>query len=247
MLELPILFCLTFKITLLSVFQDLEQYPKFVKKIKLNIYIMRNLLKLKSILILSAIFFFASCSNMSDGETIIEMRNFSQMNARSIKGKTSDQSKTGQIKSISNEVSDNWTSTVFKVEDGRMVPCDNCDINDFEITQVFLKKERSSGDHTFLYRNNSTTNASHTFTGKDVIGIDLNYKGEYVRMSDIDVFSKSQDEEYSYVAELGVNVFTNESTGRTSAVYNFPVGSSAANPGNSLSGMWMRIVLDFYQ
>ena len=206
---------------------------------------MKNLLKLKSILILSAIFFLASCSDMIDGDTALEMRNFAQMDARPINSKTSDQSKTGEIKSISNEVSDTWTSTVFKVEDGRMVPCDNCDINDFEISQVFLKQERSSGDHTFLYRNNSTTNASHTFTGKDVIGIDLNYKGEYVRMSDIDVFSKSQNGEYLYVGELGVEVFTNESTGRTSAVYNFPIGSSEANPGNSLSGMWMRIVLDF--
>ncbi len=73
----------------------------------------------------------------------------------------------------------------------------------------------------------------------------MNYNGEYVRMSDIDVFSQSQDREYSYAGELGVSVFTNESTGMTSAVYNFPILSTEDDPGNSLSGMWMRIVLDF--
>ena len=204
---------------------------------------MKNLLKLSSILVLLASFFLASCSeeNMSETGAAVKMRNFAQADAGS------DQSKSGEIEYVSNKVSDTWTSTVFKVVEGRMVPCDDCDINDFEITQVFLKQARWLEDHTFLYRNNSTTNASHTFTGKDVIGIDLNYKGEYVRMSDIDVFSKSQNGEYLYVGELGVEVFTNESTGRTSAVYNFPIGSSEANPGNSLSGMWMRIVLDFNQ
>ena len=208
---------------------------------------MKNLLKLTSVLILTASFFLASCSednmedNMIEGETALTMRNFAQADAQSYL------SKTGKIKSISNEVSDNWTSTVFKVVEGRMVPCDDCDINDFEISQVFLKQGMLSEDHTFLYRNNSTTNASHMFTGEDVIGIDLNYKGEYVRMSDIAVFSQSQDGQYSYTDELGINVFTNESTGKTSAVYNFPIGSNEDDPGNSLSGMWMRIVLDFNQ
>jgi hypothetical protein len=96
-----------------------------------------------------------------------------------------------------------------------------------------------------LYGNQSTTNATHTFTGEDVIGIDMNYIGEYVRMSDIDVFSQSQDGEYSYAGELGVEGFTNESTGKISAVYNFPILSNEDDPGNSLSGMWMRIVIDF--
>jgi hypothetical protein len=207
---------------------------------------MKNLLKLSSILVFSAIFFLASCSqeNMSETGAVVKMRNFAQADTESDLLK---KGKTGEINSISNEVSDTWTSTVFKVMEGRMVPCNDCDINDFEISQVFLKQGRWSEDHTFLYRNNSNTNASHTFTGKDVIGIDLNYKGEYVRMSDIDVFSQSQEEEYSYLDELGVEVFTNESTGKTSAVYNFPIGSNQNDPGNSLSGMWMRIVLDFNQ
>ncbi|MFL3662156.1 MAG: hypothetical protein ACI6PN_10440 [Polaribacter sp.] len=134
------------------------------------------------------------------------------------------------------------TSTVFKVVDGRMVPCDDCDINDFEITQVFLLNPQAQ---TSLYLNGAATNVSYMFTGEDVIGIDLNYKGEYVRMSDIDVFSQSEDGEYSYTDELGINVFANESAGTKSAVYNFPIGSSEANPQNSYSGMWMRIVLDF--
>ena len=178
---------------------------------------------------------------MSEPGAVVKMRNFAQAEAKSF------QSKSGEIESISNEVSDTWTSTVFKVVEGRMVPCDECDINDFEIFQVFLKQGRLSEDKTSLYRNNSTTNASHTFTGEDVIGIDLNYKGEYVRMSDIDVFSQSEDGEYSYTDELGINVFANESAGTTSVVYNFPIGSSEANPENSYSGMWMRIVLDFNQ
>ncbi|MDE0967748.1 MAG: hypothetical protein OR998_06610 [Flavobacteriaceae bacterium] len=103
-----------------------------------------------------------------------------------------------------------------------------------------------SENHTFLYQNNSTTNATHTFTGEDIIGIDMNYNGEYVRMSDIDVFSEEYREQYySSLGELGVGVFANESTGMTSAVYNFPILSNEDDPGNSLSGMWMRIVLDF--
>ncbi|CAI8344039.1 MAG: Uncharacterised protein [Cryomorphaceae bacterium] len=61
------------------------------------------------------------------------------------------------------------------------------------------------------------------------------------------MFSQSQDGEYSYAGELGVEVFTNESTGKTSAVYNFPILSNQDDPENSLSGMWMRIVLDFNQ
>ena len=196
----------------------------------------KNLLKLTGVLILTA-----SCSedNMTEGDTAVTMRNFVQVDAGS------DLSQTGEIKRISHEVSDNLNSTVFKVEEGQMVPCDDCNIDDFEITRVFLKQGMLSENHTFLYQNNSTTNAAHTFTGEDIIGIDMNYNGEYVRMSDIDVFSQSQDGEYSYAGELGVEVFANGSTGTNSAAYNFPILSNEDDPENSLSGMWMRIVLDF--
>ena len=207
---------------------------------------MKNLLKLTSVLILTASFFLASCSvdNM-EGDTAVTMRNFVLLDAGS------DLPKTGEIKRISHEVSDNLKSTVFKVVDGQMVPCDDCNIDDFEITQVFLCNDRPNG---MIGRrliptctgNGSSTNATHTFTGEDVIGIDMNYKGEYVRMSDIDVFSGEYREQYySSLGELGVEVFTNESTGMTSVVYNFPILSTEDDPGNSLSGMWMRIVLDF--
>tara|TARA_B100000809_G_scaffold228814_1_gene242057 strand:- start:154 stop:606 length:453 start_codon:yes stop_codon:yes gene_type:complete len=147
--------------------------------------------------------------NMTETGAVAKTRNFAQADAEFYQGKT------GEIESRSNEVSDNWKSTVFKVVDGRMLPCDDCDLDDYEITQVFLL---NSQRHTSLYLNGSTTNASYTFTGEDVIGIDLNYKGEYVRMSDIDVFSQSQDGDYSYLEELSVEVFTNESEGKTSAV-----------------------------
>ena len=204
---------------------------------------MTNLLKLKSVLILFASFYLASCSEdtMIEGErAVVTMRNFAQADAGSYLPQT------GEIKRISNEVSDNWESTVFKMEEGQMVLCDDCNMDDFEITQVFLKQGMLSEDHTFLYGNNSATNATHTFTGEDVIGIDMNYNGEYVRMSDIDVFSEEYREQYySSLGELGVEVFANESTGMTSAVYNFPILSTEDDPGNSLSGMWMRIVLDF--
>lgn len=203
---------------------------------------MKSLLKLTSVLILTASFFLASCSedNM-EGDTAVTMRSFVQLDAGS------DLPQTGEIKRISHEVSDNLNSTVFKVEEGQMVPCDDCNIDDFEITQVFLKPGMLSEDHTFLYGNQMTsTIATHTFTGEDVIGIDMNYNGEYVRMSDIDVFSEEYREQYySSLGELGVEVFANESTGMTSVVYNFPILSTDDDPGNSLSGMWMRIVLDF--
>jgi len=205
---------------------------------------MKNLLKLTSVLILTASFFLASCSvdNM-EGDTAVTMRNFVLLDAGS------DLPKTGEIKRISHEVSDNLNSTVFKVEDGQMVPCDDCNMDDFEITQVFLCNDRPNCDWQTLnqlYSNGSSTIATHTFTGEDVIGIDMNYKGEYVRMSDIDVFSGEYREQYySSLGELGVEVFTNESTGMTSVVYNFPILSTEDDPGNSLSGMWMRIVLDF--
>jgi hypothetical protein len=207
-------------------------------------YNMKNLLKLTSVLILTASFFLTSCSedNM-EGDTAVTIRSFVQLDAKS------DVPQTGEIKRISHEVSDTWKSTVFKVVEGQMVPCDDCNIDDFEITQVFLCNDRPNCDWETLnqlYSNGSATIATHTFTGEDVIGIDMNYKGEYVRMSDIDVFSQSQDRrEYSYAGELGVEVFANESTGMTSAVYNFPIFSTEDDPGNSLSGMWMRIVLDF--
>ena len=131
MFELPILFCLTFKITLLSVFQDLAQHPKFVKKFKLKIYILKNLLKLNSMLVLLASFFLACCSqedmqeNMTETGAVVKMRNFAQADAEFYQGKT------GEIESRSNEVSDNWKSTVFKVVDGRMLPCDDCDLDDY--------------------------------------------------------------------------------------------------------------------
>jgi len=203
---------------------------------------MKSLLKLTSVLILTTSFFLTSCSedNM-EGDTAVTMRSFVQLDAGS------DLPQTGEIKRISHEVSDNLNSTVFKVEDGQMVPCDDCNMDDFEITQVFLKPGMLSEYHTFLYGNQMTsTIATHTFTGEDVIGIDMNYNGEYVRMSDIDVFSEEYREQYySSLGELGVEVFANESTGMTSAVYNFPILSTEDDPGNSLSGMWMRIVLDF--
>ena len=196
----------------------------------------KNLLKLTGVLILTA-----SCSedNMTEGDTAVTMRNFVQVDAGS------DLSQTGEIKRISHEVSDNLNSTVFKVEEGQMVPCDDCNIDDFEISRVFLKQGMLSENHTFLYQNNSTTNATHTFTGEDIIGIDMNYNGEYVRMTDIDVFGQSQDGQYLYSDELGVEVFANGSTETTSAVYNFPILSNQDDPENSLSGLWMRIVLDF--
>ena len=201
---------------------------------------MKNVLKLTSVLILSASFFLASCSknNMKGTEALVTMRDFSQTDLES------DQRKEGEIKRISNEVSDNWKSTIFKMEEGRMVSCD-CDMDDFEITQVFLKKNVGSEDHTFLYQNGITTGESHIFTGEDVIGIDMKYNGEYVRMDDIDVFGQSQDGQYLYADELGVEVFANGNAGTNSAVYHFPILSTEADPGNSLSGMWMRIVLDF--
>jgi hypothetical protein len=205
-------------------------------------YNMKNLLKLTSVLILTASFFLTSCSedNM-EGDTAVTIRSFVQLDAKS------DLPQTGEIKRISHEVSDTWKSTVFKVVEGQMVPCDDCNIDDFEIKQVFLKPGMLSEYHTFLYGNQMTsTIATHTFTGEDVIGIDMNYNGEYVRMSDIDVFSEEyRDQNYSSLGELGVEVFANESTGMTSAVYNFPIFSTEDDPGNSLSGMWMRIVLDF--
>ena len=206
---------------------------------------MANLLKLKSVLILFASFYLASCSedNMIEGETAaVTMRNFAQADAGSYLPQT------GEIKRISNEVSDNWESTVFKMEEGQMVLCDDCNMDDFEITQVFLCNDRPNCDWETLnqlYSNGSATNATHTFTGKDVIGIDMNYNGEYVRMSDIDVFGQSQDGDYSFSDGLGVEVFANGNTGINSAVYYFPIGSNESDPGNSLSGMWMRIILDF--
>ena len=201
---------------------------------------MKNVLKLTSVLMFSASFFLASCSkdNMKRTEALVTMRNFSQTDLGS------DQLEEGEIKSISHEVSDNWKSTVFKMEEGRMVPCD-CDMDDFEITQVFLKPRKWSGKHTFLYQDGVTTGESHVFTGDDVIGIDMTYNGQYVRMSDIDVFGQSQGSQYQYIDELGVEVFANGNAGTNSAVYHFPIGSTEADPGNSLSGMWMRIVLDF--
>ena len=200
---------------------------------------MTNLFKSTSVLFLSACFFLAGCSKvtMRGTEKGVTMRTFLQADA-------SDQLKEGEIKRISHEVSDNWKSTVFKMEEGRMVSCD-CDMDDFEITQVFLKPRMLLGEHTFLYQDNSTTNATHMFTGKDVIGIDMKYNGEYVRMSDIAVFSQSQDGQYLYADELGVEVFAIGSTGTNSAVYYFPILSNQSDPRNSLSGMWMRIVLDF--
>ena len=206
---------------------------------------MKNLLKLTSVIILTASFFLASCSedNMEGDTAVVTMRDFAQADAGSYLPQT------GEIKRISNEVSDNWESTVFKMEEGQMVLCDDCNMDDFEITQVFLCNDRPNcGWETLnqLYSNGSATNATHTFTGEDVIGIDMNYNGEYVRMSDIDVFSGEYREQYySSLGELGVEVFANGSTGTNSAVYNFPILSDEDDPENSLSGMWMRIVLDF--
>ncbi len=169
---------------------------------------MKHILKLTSVLFLSASFFLASCS------------------------KSNIQKKNREI------------GTVFKMEEGQMIPCD-CDMDDFEITQVFLKKRVESNFHTFLYGDNSTTNATHIFTGQDVIGIDMKYNGQYVRMSDIDVFGQSQDGDYRSADELDVEVFANGNAGISSAAYYFPILSTVDDPGNSLSGMWMRIVLDF--
>ena len=64
-------------------------------------------------------------------------------------------------------------------------------------------------------------------------------------MSDIEVLSPSQDGVYKYRGELGAKVFANGSTGINSDVYNFPFLSREYDPETSLSGMWMRIVLDF--
>ena len=201
---------------------------------------MKNVLRLTGVLMFLAFFFLVSCSKDDmKGKYAVNMRAWAQADAGS------DQLEEGtEIKKISNEVSVNWNSTVFKMEEGKMVACD-CKMDDFDITQVFLKQNVESDDHTFLYQNGVTTGESHLFTGDDIIGIDMNYNGEYVRMSDIDVFGQSQDGQYLYADELGVEVFANGSSETTSAVYNFPILSNEDDPGSSLSGLWMRIVLDF--
>ena len=79
-----------------------------------------------------------------------------------------------------------------------MVPCDDCNIDDFEITQVFLEDAGMLSEYHDLLVwkwQMTSTIATHTFTGEDVIGIDMNYNGEYVRMSDIDVFSEEYREQ----------------------------------------------------
>jgi hypothetical protein len=98
-------------------------------------------------------------------------------------------------------------------------------------------------NHRNYNKSELTTKRGAKFLGKGL----LFSNGDYVRMSDINVFSQSQDGEYSYAGELGVGVFANESTGKTSSVYYFPILSDENDPGNSFSGMWMRIVLDFNQ
>jgi len=145
---------------------------------------------------------------------------------------------------VTNKVIDSWSSSIFKVENGQAKTCD-CDPDDFEINQIFLKETPTSEDHTFLFRNNRTTTESHLFNGKDVIGIDMLYKGEYVRMSDINVFDQNPKGKYAYSSELGVEVFYNESTQSKSAAYIFPIQSTEEVPEVSLSGLWMKIVVDF--
>ena len=54
-------------------------------------------------------------------------------------------------------------------------------------------------------------------------------------MSNIEVFSSSQDGDYAYGGELGVRVFANGSTGTNSAVYNFPFLSREDDPETYLS------------
>ena len=78
MLELTILFCLKSQITLLSVLQRLALNPTFKKYYKINIFIITNLLKLTSVLFLSASFFLTSCSkdNMKGTKVVVKMRTF---------------------------------------------------------------------------------------------------------------------------------------------------------------------------
>ena len=54
-------------------------------------------------------------------------------------------------------------------------------------------------------------------------------------MSNIEVFSSSQDGDYAYGGELGVRVFANGSTGTNLAVYNFPFLSREDDPETYLS------------
>jgi uncharacterized lipoprotein YajG len=92
---------------------------------------MKILSKLTSVLILSASFFLAGCSNenmqenMIETEAVVTMRNFDQADV------VSAQLGSDEIKSISNEVSDNLKSSIFKMENGQMVTCNYCNIDDF--------------------------------------------------------------------------------------------------------------------
>ena len=116
MLELTILFCLKSQITLLSVLQRLGLNPIFKIFYKINIFIITNLLKLTSVLFLSASFFLTSCSkdNMKGTRVVVKTRTFPQADAGP------DQLEEGKIKRRTHEVSDNWKSTVFKMEEGRL-------------------------------------------------------------------------------------------------------------------------------
>ena len=73
---------------------------------------MKNLLKLNSILILSASFFLASCSSLKGIETeaVVSMRSFSQADAGS-----------NLLEKVeTKKISDNWKSTIFKMEEGQI-------------------------------------------------------------------------------------------------------------------------------
>ena len=144
---------------------------------------------------------------------------------------------------VTSNILESASSDVYCEEGVADCVCDNTNVS---LDQIFLKPDMESEEgHTFLYQNGKATGASHEFAASNVIGIDIQFKGEDVRMSDVYVFDQDIDSEYAFKEGVAEDVFVNEKNDTHSVSYDFPIGSTKEAPMVSITGCWMKIILDF--
>ena len=129
---------------------------------------------------------------------------------------------------VTKNISSNQKSIVYQ-EQGS-----NTDCSTVELDQLWLKPGNlDSAGHTILYQDGDYNEGYHEFSPYSVIGIDMTFNGNEVKVSDIKIFNS----DYVYDENLREAIFEGK------VAYSFPVGRNSN--GTSDTGCWMQIIFDF--
>jgi len=199
----------------------------------------------------------SNTNSLSNNMPPIQQRYFSTTTENAGLDLGDDQRDDGVAVTIN--ISQTATSTVY-CEDSSDTDC-ACNADNVYLSGIFIKPDYisvSSSDssevaaekfatYTRLVSGGNYTGGDRDFTKDDVIGIDIDYNDDYVRMSDIYIFDQESGGNYPFIDGVAEDIFINTANNTHSVSFDFPIGSEVDSPTVSTTGCWMKIVLDFHQ